>query len=191
MLALGTAHTLGAWEGGIWRNILENLRPFIRTVKHLIPIHTIVVCNLLPSHKNTGLSLSSRFCNILCNIVCRIRRDVCFRNRTECYWPDGRNSGMHRAAPSVPCLLWGKVCCCCDTRNVSVPMLSKTNYHYKHLDLHANIQHNSNRDGRESYIWKQQPQNKASRASKMYTSPRHTYLKEMPIRYQQQSSHQV
>jgi hypothetical protein len=103
-------------------------------------------------HTKTPVSLSSRCCNILCNIVCRIRRGVCFRNRAECYWPDGRNSGMHRAAPSVPCLLWGKVCCCCDTRNVSVPMLSKTNYHYKHLDLHANIHHNSNRDGRESYI---------------------------------------
>jgi hypothetical protein len=36
-------------------------------------------------HTKTPVSLSLRFCNILCNIVCRIRRGVCFRNRAECY----------------------------------------------------------------------------------------------------------
>jgi hypothetical protein len=148
-----TWHSAHSWCVGGW-DLTQHLGELASFHPHCETPHsdTHNCCLQPPTLTQKHRSLSLHVAATSSATVCRIRRGVCFRNRAECYWPDGRNSGMHRAAPSVPCLLWGKVCCCCDTRNVSVPMLSKTNYHYKHLDLHANIHHNSNRDGRESYV---------------------------------------
>lgn len=47
VLAVGTSHILGPRQRGIRSNVLEHLCALIRTVQHLIPVHTIVVRNLL------------------------------------------------------------------------------------------------------------------------------------------------
>lgn len=71
VLAIGTTHILGTRQSGIWCNILQHLRALIGAVKHLVPVHTIVVRHLLMIAISAGVEQ-----NLLIPILSRIQNIV-------------------------------------------------------------------------------------------------------------------
>lgn len=104
VLAIGTTHILGTRQSGIWCNILQHLRALIGAVKHLVPVHTIVVRHLLLNPQET----------IACHSE-TLKRVLSWNWQANS--PDDRNSGKRRAKPSYPDPPADTKYCYCHTQN--------------------------------------------------------------------------